>query len=67
MINRTLCSLGAGTALMLSALAGAEGMTLKQIADLRSVTAAEISPDGTMTAYTLSVPRALGEPTVHHR
>lgn len=51
------------TALALIALptaAIADGMTLKQLASLRSVGAAEISPDGSMIAYTRSVPRELG-------
>lgn len=45
--------------LVIAAVAGAEGMTLKQIAELRSVGDAVISPDGERIAYTLSVPREL--------
>lgn len=36
------------------------GMTLEQIATLRMVTQAKVSPDGRQLAYALSVPRALG-------
>lgn len=46
--------------LVLPSVALADGMTLRQLADLRSVGAGEISPDGSMIAYTLSVPRELG-------
>jgi len=38
----------------------AEGMSLKQIAELRAVTEVLISPDGTHTAYLLAVPRNAG-------
>jgi len=37
--------------------AAARGMTLDDVARLRSVTSAEISPDGTHVAYVVSVPR----------
>ncbi|HBU43301.1 MAG TPA: S9 family peptidase [Microbacterium sp.] len=47
------------TLLVCTALAGAGGMTLEQVADLRSVSAAVISPRGDTIAYTLSVPRKL--------
>ncbi|MGP1308759.1 MAG: S9 family peptidase [Phycisphaerales bacterium] len=46
-------------ALILPAVAFAQGMTLKQIADLRSVGSVVMSPDGERIAYTLSVPREL--------
>lgn len=45
--------------LIATAFAGAAGMTLKQIAELRSVSAAVISPSGDQIAYTLTVPRQL--------
>ena len=35
----------------------AKGLTLEQVATMRAVSAAEISPDGTTIAYVLSVPR----------
>ncbi len=47
--------------LALAAACGADGMTLKQIAELRSVSSAVISPDGDHIAYTLSVQRELVE------
>jgi len=46
-------------ALAFSAVASAEGMSLKQLAELRSVGSAVISPDGERIAYTLRVPRKL--------
>jgi dipeptidyl aminopeptidase/acylaminoacyl peptidase len=48
---------------LLSALAAAQGDVLSphDVALLRSVGAAEISPDGATIAYTLSVPRTPGE------
>ena len=48
---------------LLSALASAQGDLLSphDVAALRSVGAAEISPDGSTIAYTLSVPRTPGE------
>ena len=42
-----------------AAIACAESMMLKQLAELRNVGDAVISPDGDMIAYTLSVPREL--------
>jgi dipeptidyl aminopeptidase/acylaminoacyl peptidase len=36
------------------------GMTLEQVARVRAVTQASISPDGSQVAYALSVPRTLG-------
>lgn len=42
-----------------AAIASAESMTLKHLAELRNVGDAVISPDGDMIAYTLSVPREL--------
>lgn len=36
------------------------GMTLEQVAQTRTVTQAQLSPDGGEVAYVLSVPRALG-------
>jgi len=36
------------------------GMTLQQLATIRSVASAQISPDGTQIAYVLSVPRVPG-------
>jgi len=47
--------------LAFAAVAGAQGMTLKQIAELRDVSDAVISPSGEMIAYTLVVPRRLVE------
>lgn len=49
------------TLLVIATIAGAQGMTLRQIAELRSVVDVEVSPVGGMTAYTLSVPRRLVE------
>jgi len=46
-------------ALSVSATALADGLTLEQIAQLRQVGSAEISPDGRQIAYTVSVPRDL--------
>ena len=46
-------------ALALPALA-AGGLTLEQVAKIRSVTQASVSPDGRSVAYVLSVPRAIG-------
>jgi len=46
--------------LAMAAVAAADGMTLKQVAKIRSVTSAAISPSGDAIAYTLSVPRELG-------
>ncbi|MEZ0470308.1 LpqB family beta-propeller domain-containing protein [Luteimonas salinilitoris] len=49
--------------LFATAAAGAQardGMTLEQIAKTRMVTQVAISPDGSETAYVLSVPRRLG-------
>ncbi|MGJ4804207.1 prolyl oligopeptidase family serine peptidase [Luteimonas sp. SDU82] len=43
-----------------STLAASGGMTLRQVAEVRGVGQATISPDGRHVAYTLSVPRALG-------
>jgi len=39
----------------------AEGMTLKQVAELKQVVQAEVSPDGQYVAYTRMVPRKLFE------
>ncbi len=50
-----------GATLSIAAIAGAEGMTLKQMAKLRSVGSAVISPDGDRIAYTLNVQRELVE------
>ena len=47
--------------LALAAIAGAEGLTLKQIAELRGVGDAVVSPSGDMIAYTLNVQRELAE------
>ncbi len=47
------------TLLLVAAIAGADAMTLKQIAELRRVDDAAISPGGDMIAYTLTVPREL--------
>jgi dipeptidyl aminopeptidase/acylaminoacyl peptidase len=46
--------------LAITAVAVADGMTLKQIAELRGVSSAVISPSGDMIAYTLRVQRQLG-------
>lgn len=50
--------------MLLLALSGVlhaqKGMTLEQLATLRSVSQAEISPDGRQVAYVLSVPRSIG-------
>jgi dipeptidyl aminopeptidase/acylaminoacyl peptidase len=43
-----------------AAQAGAGGLTFEQLAGLRSVTSAVISPDGASIAYTLNVPRRPG-------
>jgi len=58
---RTLTSALAATCatLAVAAIAGAQGMTLKQIAELKSVGDAKISPSGDMIAYTQSVQREL--------
>mgnify|MGYP001423391636 CR=1 FL=1 len=47
-------------ALAVPALAAAGGLTLEQVAKIRSVTQASISPDGRNVAHVLSVPRAIG-------
>ena len=47
-------------ALAWPALAANAGLTLEQVARTRSVTRAEISPDGRHIAYVLSVPREVG-------
>jgi len=47
-------------ALAVPALAAGGGLTLEQIAKIRSVTQASISPDGRHVAHVLSVPRAIG-------
>src|SRR5512138_363661 len=39
----------------------ASGLTLEQLATLRTVTHAAVSPDGGQVAYVLSVPRTIGE------
>lgn len=49
------------TVMVAATIAGAEGMTLKHVAELRSVTDVRMSPVGGMAAYTLSVPRRLVE------
>ena len=43
------------------ALAASAGLTLEQLATVRTVTQAAISPDGSRVAYVLSVPRTIGE------
>jgi len=48
-------------ACLLSVAGAQETFTPKHVAKLRSVTAAETSPDGTTIAYVLSVPREPGE------
>lgn len=56
---RPLVLITTGAMLAVAAIAGAEGMTLKHIAELRSVSSAAMSPDGGRIAFTLSVPRKL--------
>ena len=62
-MRRTI-SRAAGLLLLLAlawpSLAANAGLTLEQIAKTRSVTRAEISPDGRHVAYVLSVPREVG-------
>ncbi|MGY1521462.1 prolyl oligopeptidase family serine peptidase [Luteimonas sp. A482] len=62
-MRRTI-SRAAGLLLLLAlawpALAANAGLTLEQVAKTRSVTRAEISPDGQHVAYVLSVPREPG-------
>jgi len=45
---------------LLAAQGGAGGLTFEQLAGLRSVTSAVISPDEASIAYTLTVPRRPG-------
>lgn len=47
-------------ALAAPVLAADGGLTLEQVAKIRSVTQASVSPDGRNIAYVLSVPRAIG-------
>ncbi len=55
------CRLAAAAALALVAAASAaDPLTLEQVATLREVTSAKISPDGARIAYTLRVPRTAG-------
>ncbi|MFG0257770.1 MAG: S9 family peptidase [Phycisphaerales bacterium JB043] len=55
----TLSLAVAGLTLAGASLAHADGMSLKQLAELQSVTSTAISPTGDMIAYTHSVPREL--------
>jgi dipeptidyl aminopeptidase/acylaminoacyl peptidase len=58
---RSMTMLLAGALLSLAGVVHAQsGMTLEQIARLRAVSQAEISPDGRQVAYTLSVQRQPG-------
>ena len=58
---RSMTILLAGALMALTGVVHAQsGMTLEQIARLRAVTQAEISPDGRQVAYTLSVQRQPG-------
>ncbi|MFW5926748.1 MAG: TolB family protein, partial [Wenzhouxiangella sp.] len=62
MVSRTAMRALVVAALILVPLAAAgEGMTLEQIARLKQVSEAEISPDGRWIAYTRVVPRDLAE------
>jgi len=44
-----------------AALAAQDGLTPQRVAELRSVSTAQIAPDGARIAYTLSVPRVPGQ------
>ncbi|MHC4976471.1 MAG: TolB family protein, partial [Planctomycetota bacterium] len=55
----TLTLVSGCLALGAAAIASAQGMTLKQLAELESVGNAAISPGGDMIAYTRTVPRTL--------
>ena len=59
MRTRPYAVLTACVMLVFAALAGAEGMTLRQIAQLQSVGSVAISPSGDRIAYTLTVQREL--------
>jgi dipeptidyl aminopeptidase/acylaminoacyl peptidase len=59
MHNQNLALSVACTTLACASIAGAQAMTLKQLAELRNVGDAAISPSGDMIAYTRSVPRKL--------
>lgn len=59
MCTRTHVFVAACITLMATALAGAAGLTPRQLADLRSVADAVISPSGDRIAYSLTVPREL--------
>ena len=48
-----------GLAFAIAAFASAQGMTLKQLAELRNIGEAAIRPDGDLIAYTRTVPRTL--------
>jgi dipeptidyl aminopeptidase/acylaminoacyl peptidase len=56
---RTHAFVAVCTTLFVAAIAAAQGMTLRQLSELRSVTQTAISPDGGTIAYTLRVPREL--------
>lgn len=57
-LNRTVLNVAAVIALLIALpAAGQRGMTSIDVARLQSVSDAVISPDGTMVAYVLSVPR----------
>ena len=56
---RTYAFFAACITIAVATIAGAQGMTLKQIAQLQSVADAVISPSGDMIAFTRSVPREL--------
>ncbi len=59
--HRLLAGLASATIVILASgvTAAAGGMTPKQLAELRSMTSIEVSPDGTRVAAVRSVPRAL--------
>jgi dipeptidyl aminopeptidase/acylaminoacyl peptidase len=58
LLRRALSSLSlVAFASLAAAAGGADVLTPHRVAELRSVTSAEISPDGRTVAYTLSVPR----------
>ncbi|MEX2497903.1 MAG: S9 family peptidase [Wenzhouxiangellaceae bacterium] len=58
---RNALKLAGALLLVIPGLAAAQGMTLEQIAELRQVTTALVSPDGDRIAYISSVPRNLAE------
>jgi dipeptidyl aminopeptidase/acylaminoacyl peptidase len=57
----TVCGIGAVLAVGAAASAESGGLTFEQLAAVRSVASVDVSPDGSAVAYTLNVPRRLGD------